>query len=180
MNAPQTFSAPGDGEHPRSSSPDASGAAAGVLLGIARHGRPRGPIELLDRAAVSIEGGIAGDYRGAVKPGGRARRQLTLMEAGDWLAAVKQVGVPVEWQERRVNLLVGELDLPQRAGVCLRIGDQVRVEITGECDPCRRMDEVAPGLRVALTPDWRGGVLSRVLAGGEIRVGDRIVVEELS
>nr|WP_209023283.1 MOSC domain-containing protein [Sphingomonas jejuensis] len=150
------------------------------MLGIARHGRPRGPIELLDRASVSVEAGIAGDYRGAVKPGGRGRRQLTLMEADDWLAAVKQVGVTIEWQERRVNLLVGALNLPQRAGARLRIGEAVQVEITGECDPCRRMDEIAPGLRAALTPDWRGGVLSRVLAGGEIRVGDRIIVEELS
>jgi len=175
MNAPQSPLTAGE--------PQRSGAdelAVGVLLGIARHGRPRGPIELLDRASVSVEAGIAGDYRGAVKPGGRGRRQLTLMEAGDWLAAVKEVGVPVEWQERRVNLLVGELDLPQRAGARLRIGGEVRVEITGECDPCRRMDEVASGLRAALTPDWRGGVLSRVLSGGEIRVGDRIVVEEMS
>jgi len=31
-----------------------------------------------------------------------------------------------------------------------------------------------PGLRAALTPDWRGGFLGRVTRDGEIAVGDEI------
>jgi MOSC domain-containing protein YiiM len=39
------------------------------------------------------------------------------------------------------------------------------------------MDELAPGLRAALTPDWRGGVTGRVIADGTIAVGDEVRIE---
>jgi MOSC domain-containing protein YiiM len=47
-----------------------------------------------------------------------------------------------------------------------------------ETDPCERMEKLAPGLRAALTPDWRGGVCTMVLAGGEIAIGDEIRIEQ--
>ena len=40
------------------------------------------------------------------------------------------------------------------------------------------MEEIAAGLKAALTPDWRGGALARVLRGGDIAVGDEIRIEE--
>ena len=135
-------------------------------------------MEVIDAAHVSVEAGIAGDFRGAVKPGGRGRRQVTLLERGDWDAATKAVGHTLPWSERRANLLVDRLDLPQRPGVRLRIGADVVLEITRETDPCERMDALAPGLRAAMTPDWRGGACSRVLVGGTIRVGDTITIIE--
>ena len=60
----------------------------------------------------------------------------------------------------------------------IAIGPSLRIETTGECDPCSRMDEVAPGLKAALMPFWRGGVLAKVLDDGEIAVGDEIRIEE--
>ena len=36
------------------------------------------------------------------------------------------------------------------------------------------MDALHEGLRAALTPDWRGGFLGRVIEDGEIAVGDEI------
>lgn len=150
----------------------------GVLAGIARHGRPKGPMETLDHVEVTVEGGLHGDIRGVIKPGGKGRRQVTLLERGDWDAATAELGVNLPWFERRANLLVEGLDLPQIPGVRLRIGETVTVMITRETDPCERMDALAPGLKAALLPDWRGGACSRVLAGGVIRVGDAIVVLE--
>jgi MOSC domain-containing protein YiiM len=150
----------------------------GVLAGIARHGRPRGPIEILDSVRVTVEAGLAGDFRGAVKPGARARRQVSLIERIDWEAAMADLGVDHHWSARRANLLVDGLDLPQRAGALLRIGDEVALEITIECDPCSRMEQIEPGLKAALTPDWRGGALARVISGGEIRIGDVIRLED--
>ncbi|RZM25418.1 MAG: MOSC domain-containing protein [Sphingomonas sp.] len=150
----------------------------GTLAGIARHGRPKGPMETIDHVEVTLEGGLHGDFRGANKPGGRGRRQVTLLERGDWDAALAEVGHSLPWQERRANLLVDGLDLPQVAGARVRIGDTVELMITRETDPCERMDALAPGLRAALTPDWRGGACSRVVVGGTIRVGDTIIVLE--
>ena len=150
----------------------------GVLTGIARHGRPRGPIEVLESVHVSVEAGLAGDFRGAVKPGRSAKRQVSLIERADWDAAMAELGVDHHWSVRRANLLVEGLDLPQRPGALLRIGESVVLEIMIECDPCSRMEEIEPGLKAALTPDWRGGALARVIEGGDIRLGDSIRVEE--
>ncbi|WP_267393299.1 MULTISPECIES: MOSC domain-containing protein [unclassified Sphingomonas] len=148
----------------------------GILAGIARHAFPKAPMEVVDHVNVSVEAGLEGDFRGAVKPGGRGRRQVSLVERGDWEAAMAAVGHSLPWQERRANLLVDGLDLPQIPGTRLRIGTVV-LEITQECDPCSRMETLAAGLKAALTPDWRGGVLARVIEGGAIAVGDVILVE---
>ena len=42
------------------------------------------------------------------------------------------------------------------------------------CDPCQRMDELRTGLR-SLLEDKRG-MLAHVVAGGEVAVGDEIVL----
>ena len=39
------------------------------------------------------------------------------------------------------------------------------------------MDEVAPGLKAALLPGWRGGVTTKVIESGPIRVGDNMRIE---
>ncbi len=149
----------------------------GILLGIARHARSKAPMEVLDHADVTLEGGIVGDFRGAMK-GKPYKRQVTLIERADWDAAMADVAHSIPWQERRSNLLVDGLDLPQVAGVRLRIGADVVLEVTRETDPCERMEALAEGLRAALTPDWRGGACAMVVHGGRIAVGDAIRIEE--
>jgi MOSC domain-containing protein YiiM len=150
---------------------------AGTLAGIARHARPRRVMEVLERVRVTVEAGLDGDFRGVVKPGGKRRRQVTLIERCDWDAAMAALGTDHHWSVRRVNLLVDRIDLPQRSGAQVRIGP-VLLEITGECDPCSRMEEIEPGLKAALTPDWRGGALARVIEGGALAVGDAIRIEQ--
>ncbi len=149
----------------------------GTLLGIACHARSRAPMQLVDRVEVSVDGGIHGDFRGAMR-GKPYKRQVTLMERGDWVAAMAEVGHTIGWQERRANLLVDGFDLPQAPGVRLRIGGDVVLEVTRECDPCDRMEALAAGLRAALTPDWRGGACAMVVEGGWIAAGDEIRIEE--
>jgi MOSC domain-containing protein YiiM len=149
----------------------------GRIAGIARHDRPLGPMEVLDRAEL-IEGqGVAGDFRGSRKAGSQGQNGVVLIEAADWAAAVDACGASVSWHERRGNLLVEGLDLPQQPGARLRIGRDVVVEITQECAPCERMEALHPGLREALSPDWRAGARARVLRGGEVAVGDEIRID---
>lgn len=155
--------------------------ATGRLGGIARHDRPRGPMELVDEVKVTVREGIAGDFRGALKPDGPRKRQVSLISAEDCAAAMADLGLDagaIPWQERRANLLVEGLTLPREQGACIRIGGDVVIEVVQECDPCSRMDEIHTGLKAALTPEWRGGVLGRVLEEGTIRAGDTIRIEE--
>lgn len=151
----------------------------GLLLGIARHDRPRGAIETLDRATITVPLGIHGDHRGLVKPGGRGRRQVTVIGRDDWRAALAELGdPPLDWSVRRANLLIDRVALPRSPGARLCFAGGVVLEVTGECDPCSRMDAIMPGLRDALKPEWRGGITTRVLADGELAVGDEVRIEE--
>lgn len=149
----------------------------GVVLGIARKARPKGVVETLGHAAIGLDTGVGGDFRGYVSPGRRGKRQVTVMALSDWRAALADLGdPPVRWSDRRVNLLVDGIALPRQAGALVRIGTAL-FRITGECDPCDRMEAVAPGLRAALTPGWRGGRTMKVVEAGAIAVGDPVVLE---
>ena len=150
---------------------------AGRLIGIARKDRPRVPMEVIDRAEIGTEIGIAGDYRGAMHPGRVNRRQVTILLAEDWTTALAEHGRTVPWYERRANLLVEGIVLPREEGVRVRIGNAL-FEITGECDPCHRMDAVSDGLQIALRPDWRGGRTCTVIESGAIAIGDEVRIED--
>lgn len=154
----------------------------GRLGGIARHDRPRGPIETLDHVSVTQALGVRGDLRGAVRPGKSGRRQISLIEAESWETALGELQPAPErelpWHVRRANLLVQGVRLPREPGKVIAIGSTLRIQVTCECDPCNRMDEIQPGLKLALVPDWRGGVLGRVLTDGEIAIGDEVRIEE--
>ena len=147
----------------------------GRLAGIARHDRPKGPMETVEAVSVTCAAGVDGDYRGtlaAQKPG--RKRQVSLIERECWDAALAEIGGSLDWHHSRRNLLLDGLRLLRQPGTRLQIGASLVIEITGECDPCERMDALHEGLRAALTPDWRGGFLGRVIEGGEIAVGDEI------
>lgn len=135
-------------------------------------------METLGRAAVTVEGGVQGDYRGAVLPGKAGKRQITLIEAESWAAAMHELGADLAWSVRRANLLVSGIRLPREPGAIVTIGNGLRIRVTCECDPCSRMDEITPGLKLALMTDWRGGVCGRVIEPGAIALGDEVRIEE--
>ncbi|MDA1190156.1 MAG: MOSC domain-containing protein [Candidatus Poribacteria bacterium] len=144
-----------------------------TLLGIAVRDQSRAPMKLLDTAQISVEKGIDGDYRG--HGGCQRARQISIITRESWDAAERDLNHSLPWTTRRANLLVEGVALSERSvGKQLRVGETVVLEITGETDPCQRMDEARPGLRKALEPDWRGGVLCRVVRDGIITVNDAI------
>ena len=136
-------------------------------------------METLAESVIGLDSGVTGDSRGRIAPGRSSRRQVTVMSRESWGAALADLGEELAWSLRRANLFVEGVHLPHRGGDYIAIGDDVRLEITGECDPCRRMDEIAPGLMAALLPNWRGGLNCRVIAAGHIRIGDAVRIEAL-
>ena len=149
---------------------------AGRLVAMARRGAPRAPMETIDSVRIDPGFGLEGDHRGLPRPGKEPKRQVTVLAREAWDAACAELGRDVPWWFRRSNLLVEGVLLPRNPGDVLVIGD-VRLEVHVEIAPCQRMDEQVPGLRAALGPDWRGGVGCRVVAGGEVRVGDPVMIE---
>ena len=130
------------------------------LIGIAIKPQGETVMQELQQAALSCERGVEGDCRG--KPG---PRQVTLMSLADWQAACSELGIERHWTDRRANLLVDELSLEKTKGKRIQVGGAL-LEITGETDPCHRMESLHPGLFNALATGWRGGVTCRVVRGG--------------
>lgn len=141
----------------------------GKLVGIARCLERRAELIETAEADIGLADGVIGDLRGR-----NVDRQVTILFREGWEAACGDLGVTVPWIARRANLLVEGMATP-REGARLAVGSAV-LEVTKETKPCALMDRAQEGLRVALQPDWRGGVCCNVVAGGKIRVGDAVKV----
>jgi MOSC domain-containing protein YiiM len=90
--------------------------------------------------------------------------QVLLMESETLRVLGLEPGI-VKENITTLGLRLGELVPGQR----LQVGEGV-LEVTGPCEPCRRMEEIRPGLQQELR--GRRGVLCRVVRGGRIRRGD--------
>lgn len=145
----------------------------GRLVGIARKEKPRAPMETIQSAVVTRESGLAGDCRGVQKT-----RQVTVLFVEDWRSACAEHFADLPWTTRRANFYVDNFAHAaevKRIGARLKIGD-VLLEVTEETDPCGRMEEQAPGLRAALTPNWRGGICCKVLSDGNVEIGSKVTL----
>ncbi|MEN8170844.1 MAG: MOSC domain-containing protein [Pseudomonadota bacterium] len=145
-----------------------------TLIGIAIKPHHEQVMRELSEALLSCERGVEGDSRG--KPG---PRQVTVLSLAAWQAAGKELGIDFHWSQRRANLLVDMLDLEQSSGAHIHIGDAI-LEVTGETDPCRRMEALHTGLFDALAKEWRGGVTCRVVKGGVLTVGETVMLNQPS
>lgn len=140
-----------------------------TLLGIAVKSAKFEPMRAQEQGQLSTETGLLGDWRG--KPG---KRQVTVLGLAGWQAACTELGIERPWTDRRANLLLA--DVPKSAGSRIVLGEAV-LEVTGECDPCERMEALHPGLFASLAKDWRGGVTCRVVQGGAIAVNMPVFFE---
>lgn len=122
----------------------------------------------ISSAMVGTETGVSPDYRGL--PG---KRQVTVLSKEAFDAACTELESSLAWTIRRANLLISGIELENSSGKQLRVGDLI-LEITGETEPCYRMDEQHEGLKSALQSAWRGGVTCRVIQSGSIKIGDEV------
>ena len=147
------------------------GKSMGEVVSIHIVRQRHGAVEAAERATVQTNYGLQGDWRSRRNRNG----QLTLIEA-EVLTAVEQLrGAPIPTGASRRQVVVRGVNLNDLIGQRLRLGN-VHVFVETPCDPCSRMEEtIGAGARNAL--EGRGGVRCFVLAGGELAVGDSVVVE---
>ena len=140
-----------------------------TLLAIALETAHRAPMSLVDTAEITIAEGLVGNVPQS------SYRRVTLLSREQWEDVQTVAALP--WHTRRANLLVEGLTLASLKGKTLRIND-VELNVNGETEPCRLMDEAHHGLKTILKPDWRGGVYAAIQKGGTIKTGDPIEIVE--
>ena len=125
----------------------------------------RVPLAALQQATVIENRGLDGDRHSLPNN----RRALLLMTQ----ESLDEFGLrPGEVREQ---VTVRGLDLHGLPpGSRLKVGGAL-LEVAGLCAPCERIEELGAGLQTKM--DGRRGRFVRVVEGGDIRVGDAIVVE---
>lgn len=134
----------------------------GQIVALFRPGARGERMQPIVEATVIEDFGFEGDRK--ARPG--SKRQVLLMDQetseafglapGDVDENIVTLGLPVNELQRGQHVTIGEVVL----------------EVTIECAPCHKMDEIRPGLREAMR--HQRGMLTRVLRGGKIRAGDMI------
>lgn len=134
----------------------------------------RAPLLAVAEATAETDRHLAGDHA-RPKPGGK--RQITLIQHEHLGAVAGFLGLdaPVEPGRLRRNVAVSGLNLLALKNRRIRIGEEVVLEITGECHPCSRMEEeLGPGGYNAMR--GHGGLTARIIQGGVFRIGDEVRV----
>jgi MOSC domain-containing protein YiiM len=139
------------------------------------------PMRRVDEVLAVAGAGLSGD-RYAEHTGywsGVDECQVTLIEAEalDSITATADVRV-TEGQHRR-NVVVRGVELRGLAGATFTIGE-ARFAYDRPRPPCRYIQSITqPGMTKALAAR-RGGICVQVVESGVIRVGDELVVEDVS
>lgn len=126
--------------------------------------------------------GVAGDRQRDRRFHGGPQRAVSLYSA-ERIAALQAEGHPILPGSTGENLTIAGLDWNAlRVGSRLRIGDEVRLEITGYAAPCNTIagsfaDGLSKRISQKLHPGW-SRLYARVLAAGEIREGNAIAIEQ--
>ena len=149
----------------------------GVLLAI--HTAPEASAPMLEHdAARLVEGvGIEGDRyataRGTYSHKPHADRQVTLIEMETLDALARDHGIDLAPHETRRNLTTAGVPLNHLVGREFRVGEVVLVG--GRLNvPCQYLEDLL-GKKVFKPLIHRSGLNCRIVKGGTIRPGDRIV-----
>ena len=131
----------------------------------------RDPMKEVSDANFITGQGMEGD-RHLRSDGRRSNRQVLIMDS-ETLSHFELLPGQV-----RENVTVAGLDFSSiSAGDKVSLGGDVILEITGDCEPCARMDELRPGLKDEI--DGKRGLLAFVEKGGLVSVGAEVGVNAL-
>ena len=131
----------------------------------------RARMQVVDSARLTTSAGLIGDrYSGR-----SGERHVTLIQAEHLVAIAAFLGLDaVAPDQLRRNIVVAGLNLLALKERPFRLGS-ARLEMTGECHPCSRMEEIlGPGGYNAVR--GHGGITARVLEDGQVSLGDPIGV----
>ncbi|WP_245639097.1 MOSC domain-containing protein [Rubellimicrobium mesophilum] len=112
--------------------------------------------------------GLSGDHA----PEGL--RAITLIQAEHLPVIAALSGSAATPARLRRNLVVSDLNLAALKGIPLQIGPDARIEITGPCPPCSRMEETL-GIGGYNAMRGHGGWYAKVLVPGRLALGDAVV-----
>jgi MOSC domain-containing protein YiiM len=130
----------------------------------------RKPLTVVDSVRLDPEDGLAEDhYRSKTT----RKRQVTLIQSEHLATIASCLGLEAVAPELiRRNIVTTGINLRALKDRRFQLGEAV-LEMTDECHPCSRMEEVfGPGGYNAVR--GHGGITARVLSGGRVRLGDAI------
>ncbi len=131
----------------------------------------RAPMRVVETVELDTKRGLVGDrYEGR-----SGSRHVTLVGKADLIAIADFLGLSeVQPDLLRRNILVSGVNLLALKDKRFRLGSAL-LEMTGECHPCSRMEEIfGEGGYNAVRS--HGGITARVLEDGTVRLGDALEV----
>ena len=136
----------------------------GKIVGLHIATAHRAPTQRQESARALADLGLEGDIHNHPD----SKRQVLLMDEETLNAFGLEAG------RVRENITTRGIELKTLAlGSRLRAGNAV-FEITQWCNPCKMIEDIRPGLRAQMA--GQRGMFVRVVAGGEVRVGDAIEI----
>lgn len=144
-----------------------------MVVSIHRVAERDGQAVPLEVATFVTDLGLEGDWRSRKNRG----RQITLIESEALEHTAGQLGMePIPPGASRRQVVTRGIALNETVGRRLRLGPLV-IQIDELCDPCANMErKIGLGAERALAE--RGGVCGRVVAGGVLKPGDSIAIED--
>lgn len=146
----------------------------GKLVWIGSRPERRSSMSAVQEAILDPHIGMDGDHYSR----DAGKRQVTLIAAESLAAIASHMGfADIAPEMLRRNLVVRGINLLALKGRTFRVGEAV-LEMSGECHPCSRLEETL-GVGGYNATRGFGGITARVVAGGQVRIGDDIVrIEE--
>ncbi len=164
---------------------------AGTVVAVCRNPNPGLPKPVVESVLLIEDWGIEGDYHAGKQVRHRYLAAKDPTRRNDRQALLVDVAVYTELAERGFqvgpgmmgeNLTIAGLDLMALArGTWLAIGAAI-LEVTEVRNPCLQLNGIAPGLLKAVVKKEQGhvrflaGIMTRIIAGGDIRAGDQVTL----